>query len=550
MFTRKTSLLILYVLLFGGSLTLLFYQDKGEAFAPNPLKMRVLRAKDKTKQGPTAGEIKAFRDTSQKALAKSQEAVSPQPKPKRFLDDRIPKHVPIKIKIRKEKEKSFEDPDNEHWFRELEIEVKNTGTKPIYFLHLNVSMPEAIAPNGLIYGLPVYYGRPSLAPLSAPLKPEDMPIKPGGTCVLRISDWDATGWEGFAHEENKGHPQPIRIRVELQRINFGDGTGYDTTGGEPIPSPRKPGGAARCGPRPNREDPGNREFTWPLIALGPSSQRLPLTNLPASYLPANFLHADTDSLSIVASSITNPWCPCTGTSCTFVDNSVKTRCYCSDITTTEPDIPDFAIVDNCNDPRGECRLIGSETKRCSFPGLQFPLFCTIPTFQACGTAPEEPTPTPSPTPSPSPSPSPSCPANTKPNDVNCKCVYIQGGETGWDCSCPEGSFYADNKNFPGNYGCPGNSHYGTNGCCTCVQTDHTCQEGCLWVEALCGCYSQSGPCSTVAVMQPGSATGGGEGHEPGDEIETCDNYYWVWFSSSDGGQTWTPTGQVDFAGCY
>jgi hypothetical protein len=98
MFTRKTSLLLLSILLLCGSLTLLFYQGKGEAFAPNPAKMRVLRAKDKTKQGPTAGEIKAFRDTSRKALAKGQDAASPQPKPKRFLDDRIPKHVPIKIK--------------------------------------------------------------------------------------------------------------------------------------------------------------------------------------------------------------------------------------------------------------------------------------------------------------------------------------------------------------------------------------------------------------------------------------------------------------------
>lgn len=550
MFTRKTSLLILSILLFCGSLTLLFYQGKGEAFAPNPAKMRVLRAKDKTKQGPTAGEITAFRDTSRKALAKGQETASPQPKPKRFLDDRIPKHVPIKIKIRKEKEKSFEDSDNEHWFRELEIEVKNTGTKPIYFIHLNVSMPEAIAPNGLVYGMPVYYGRPSLAPISARPKPEDVPLKPGETYVLKMSDWDASGWESFAREENKGKPQPIRIHVMLQQISFGDGTGYHDSGGEPYPSPRKPlSKNGSCGPPLNKNDPGTMRLNRPLIALSQLS-RSSLTDMPAGFLPANFLRSEPGAVSISANSNTNPWCPCAGTSCTFIDDKIKTRCYCSDINTTAPDMPDFAIVDNCNDPRGSCQIIGSETKRCNFPGLQFPLFCTIPTFQPCGTVPEEPTPTPSPTPSPSPSPSPSCPDNTKPNDVNCKCVYVMGGETGWDCSCPQGSFYADNKNFTSNYGCPGNSSYSTNGCCTCVQSDHSCPEGCIWVDALCGCYNEFGPCSVVAVMQPGSATGGGEGHEPGDAFESCDNYYWVWFSSSDGGQTWTPTGQVDFAGCY
>jgi hypothetical protein len=55
-------------------------------------------------------------------------------KEERQLEDAIPKHVPIKVKIKAEKEKAFKDLHNEKWLRDLEIEVTNTGTKPIYFL--------------------------------------------------------------------------------------------------------------------------------------------------------------------------------------------------------------------------------------------------------------------------------------------------------------------------------------------------------------------------------------------------------------------------------
>ncbi len=70
----------------------------------------------------------------------------------RELENTIPKHVPLKIKVSDRKEKAFRDLKNEHWLRDLEIEVTNTGDKPIYMLELNISMPDVIAPNGLVYG--------------------------------------------------------------------------------------------------------------------------------------------------------------------------------------------------------------------------------------------------------------------------------------------------------------------------------------------------------------------------------------------------------------
>ena len=49
----------------------------------------------------------------------------------RIFENKIPAHIPIKIKIKKGKEESFKDLKNEKWLREFELEVTNTGDKPI-----------------------------------------------------------------------------------------------------------------------------------------------------------------------------------------------------------------------------------------------------------------------------------------------------------------------------------------------------------------------------------------------------------------------------------
>src|SRR2546423_13624686 len=77
----------------------------------------------------------------------------------REIEDKIPKHLPIKIKIKKEKEKAFKDLKNDNWMRDVEFEVTNTGDKPIYFLYIVVEMPEITAPNGTIMAFPLVYGR-------------------------------------------------------------------------------------------------------------------------------------------------------------------------------------------------------------------------------------------------------------------------------------------------------------------------------------------------------------------------------------------------------
>ena len=57
-------------------------------------------------------------------------------KEEREVVDKIPKHIPIKVKVKKPEK--LKDAENEDWLGELELEVTNTGTKPIYHLHISL----------------------------------------------------------------------------------------------------------------------------------------------------------------------------------------------------------------------------------------------------------------------------------------------------------------------------------------------------------------------------------------------------------------------------
>ena len=89
----------------------------------------------------------------------------------RVFENKIPAHIPIEIKIKKEKEKSFKDLKNEKWLRELEIEITNTGDKPIYFLYITFVTDVTHDGQRLVFPLP--YGRPELGDIVSKAR-EDM----------------------------------------------------------------------------------------------------------------------------------------------------------------------------------------------------------------------------------------------------------------------------------------------------------------------------------------------------------------------------------------
>lgn len=150
----------------------------------------------------------------------------------REIEDKIPKHLPIKVKVKNvEKVKNLK---NAEWLRDVEIEVKNTGNKPIYYLRISLFFIDVEAWPGERYGFPLRYGRPELIDFAETLKPEDIPIKPGDSYTFRVPVTFVKGWEHFKKKESKSHPK--KIGIDFHVLNYGDGTGFNTTGGLPVPS--------------------------------------------------------------------------------------------------------------------------------------------------------------------------------------------------------------------------------------------------------------------------------------------------------------------------
>jgi hypothetical protein len=161
-------------------------------------------------------------------------------KQEREVEYKIPKHLPIKVKVKKPER--LKDARNEDWLGELEVEVVNTGTKPIYHLHISLFLPDVFAPSGRNFGFTLEYGRVELISLSEPVRPDDVPIPPGGVVVLKVPADEVEGWKLFRAEGKSTNPKKIDFRFNY--LSFGDGTGF--VGGKPIPEPRERGANAPC----------------------------------------------------------------------------------------------------------------------------------------------------------------------------------------------------------------------------------------------------------------------------------------------------------------
>jgi hypothetical protein len=153
----------------------------------------------------------------------------------REFEDRVPKHLPIKVKLKKEKEKAVKDLNNEKWVRDFQLEVTNTGTKPIYYLRFAISLPGITAPDGTGMGFSLTYGRRRLGSIETKAEADDVPIKPGETYVFYLSDNQVDGWEHFRARENQTDAK--KLSLQFQILNFGDGTGFVGTTGLAMPRP-------------------------------------------------------------------------------------------------------------------------------------------------------------------------------------------------------------------------------------------------------------------------------------------------------------------------
>jgi hypothetical protein len=207
-------------------------------------KITVLRRKDQLKLKPTDVEIGSLKNQ----LAKEE----------RQFEDKIPPHVPIKIKIKAAKEKAFKDLNNENWAHDFELEVTNTGNKPIYQFYLLLTT-DVKAAAGFRIVAPVYYGRKELGTISTLATPDDIPLKAGESVILKIHPGQLEAWDYMRRTENRPHPK--KIQVKFEGLNFGDGTGYGGESG--IALPRKlpeQSNLSHCAPPQNKS--GARSLGW------------------------------------------------------------------------------------------------------------------------------------------------------------------------------------------------------------------------------------------------------------------------------------------------
>lgn len=333
----------------------------------------------------------------------------------RVLEDKIPRHLPIKVKLKKEKEKAFKDLNNEKWVRDLELEVTNISNKPIYYLSLLLLLPETRAPNGLQIVFPLRYGRGELIDFRTPVQPGDIPIMPGESYVLRVPLRDAKGWENFQSKEKRVAPK--KTQLEFQLLNFGDGTGFTRSDGVPIPntSNRR---AANC-------HADERKTSKAVIAQLTPKQFL----LPANFLPVNFSEQITSSLSLRGAPQSGLCCP--STQCSFRTISSYT-CECGEAA--------FTTSTGCDDPFGVCSIDTESVRTCD-DGHGGTLYC--PEFELGPCSTTSPPPEPAPT-EPTPCPPLAC---SDPNAIaadscdniygtRCPLGYTQTGNCCYPSACP------------------------------------------------------------------------------------------------------------------
>lgn len=305
----------------------------------------------------------------------------------RIFENKIPAHIPIKIKIKKEKEQSFKDLKNEKWLREFELEVTNTGDKPIYYLEIvlhtgvkfDESSPEIV--------FPLHYGRPELGDIVTKATSDDVPIKPRETIILTTRQ--ATAWE-MGRRQNRW-PDATKLEAETQVLSFGDGTGY--WGNELYPPPGR------------RKAAVNDKLLQPPKARARRDvqSKIASTFTQPTFMSANFLSSD--NTVTATTSAAQPTVTCLFPECTPVIPWTGYVCYDNDPQNNDCRIQNRPTPDS---QLGVCKELQYGISLCVAGSV--PYACQKITVHDCGFGP-------GPTPTPSPSPQP-CQYCTDPNALH------------------------------------------------------------------------------------------------------------------------------------
>ena len=160
---------------------------------------------------------------------------------RRVLVNQVYKEIPITVKLNADKENAFRDLSNFNWVDDFQLEVTNTGTKPIYFLLFSL-VPDLGDPEGARrLALTVKYGRNQLSFPDEPAIESDIPILPNEKAVLTVNAMDAKGWYHFIKVENwpEEKSKPKKTTLYFEMLNYGDGTGFSGGDVKPYSVPKR-----------------------------------------------------------------------------------------------------------------------------------------------------------------------------------------------------------------------------------------------------------------------------------------------------------------------
>lgn len=155
--------------------------------------------------------------------------------------------------------KQIRNAQSDHFLQDVEIEIKNLTNKPIYYVRLNMRFPDIEVEPKRYYGFSLYYGDIKFDRIAELASPQDQPIPPGGTTILKVPN---NIWEGFEGYKSDKHLSPAltnKVEIRLEEVSFGDGTGYEY--GKPYPRIKTSG--------KNLSAPAKSEITAKRLLISP-----------------------------------------------------------------------------------------------------------------------------------------------------------------------------------------------------------------------------------------------------------------------------------------
>jgi ABC-type multidrug transport system fused ATPase/permease subunit len=112
---------------------------------------------------------------------------------------------------------------SETWHKDLEIEVKNVSTKPIYYMLVHLMFPDDSARSGVKVGIRLVFGKEENSDFDRDPGPDDPHLSPGEVFIFTIPSDESKWLEARQRKYPEVHNH-IVFRFDV--ISFGDGTGF------------------------------------------------------------------------------------------------------------------------------------------------------------------------------------------------------------------------------------------------------------------------------------------------------------------------------------